>query len=125
MSYRWQASPYRPSARTPAALTEPAEMTADLEQKISESARAAVAKRASPFLNTAQAAFFVGLSPRTLERMRLEDRGPCFRKHGRQVRYHIQALEDWSKGLAGHGAGQEVGSDAYHDADKSDDGHVR
>jgi len=58
---------------------------------------AAQAKKGSPFLNTDQAAFYVSLSRRTLEKMRREDRGPPFRKHGRYVRYHIADLIAWSK----------------------------
>lgn len=60
--------------------------------------RAAKAKRGSPFLNTAQAAFYIGLSRRTLEKMRLTGAGPRFRKHGRYVRYHIDDLDVWSLG---------------------------
>ncbi|WP_027038492.1 helix-turn-helix transcriptional regulator [Mesorhizobium ciceri] len=63
-----------------------------------ENERAARAKKGSPFLNTAQAAFYVGLSLRTLEKMRLKGGGPKFRKHGRYVRYHIDELDEWSKG---------------------------
>ncbi|RAZ82964.1 DNA-binding protein [Mesorhizobium hawassense] len=63
-----------------------------------ENERAARAKKGSPFLNTAQAAFYVGLSQRTLEKMRLTGNGPQFRKHGRFVRYHIDELDAWSKG---------------------------
>ncbi|ARP67126.1 MULTISPECIES: helix-turn-helix transcriptional regulator [Mesorhizobium] len=63
-----------------------------------ENERAARAKKGSPFLNTAQAAFYIGLSQRTLEKMRLKGGGPKFRKHGRYVRYHIDELDDWSKG---------------------------
>lgn len=59
--------------------------------------RAANARKGSPFLNTAQAAFYVGLSRWTLEKMRTTGGGPCFRKHGRYVRYHIDDLDDWSK----------------------------
>lgn len=58
--------------------------------------RAAKAKKGSPFLNTAQAAFYVGLSHRTLEKMRTAGAGPRFRKHGRYVRYHIDDLDSWS-----------------------------
>lgn len=60
--------------------------------------RAAKAKKGSPFLNTAQAAFYIGLSQRTLEKMRLTGNGPRFRKHGRYVRYHIDDLDAWSLG---------------------------
>lgn len=61
-----------------------------------EIVRAANAKKGSPFLNTAQAAHYVGLSPRTLEKMRTAGGGPRFRKHGRYVRYHIEDLDEWS-----------------------------
>lgn len=62
-----------------------------------EIARAAKAKKGCPFLNTDQAAFYVGLSSRTLEKMRTHGAGPRFRKHGRYVRYHIVDLEGWSE----------------------------
>ena len=62
------------------------------------SARAAKAKQGSPFLSTAEAAYYVGLSTRTLEKMRTEDRGPRWREHGRYIRYHIDDLDAWSKG---------------------------
>lgn len=62
-----------------------------------EIARAANAKKGSPFLNTDQAAHYVGLSRRTLEKMRTAGGGPRFRKHGRYVRYHIDDLDAWSE----------------------------
>ena len=62
-----------------------------------EAARAAGAKKSSPFLNTAQAAFYIGLSKRTLEKMRVTGDGPVYRKHGRYVRYHIDDLNAWSE----------------------------
>jgi len=58
--------------------------------------RAADAKKGSPFLSTGQAAHYVGLSGRALEKMRRQGRGPRFRKHGRYVRYHIADLDAWS-----------------------------
>lgn len=54
-------------------------------------ARAAGAQ-GSPFLTTAQAAEYEGLSRRTLEKIRKQGHGPAFRKHGRNVRYHIDDL---------------------------------
>lgn len=60
--------------------------------------RAAKAKKGCPFLNTDQAAFYVGLSRRTLEKMRTHGGGPRSRKHGRHVRYHIVDLDLWSEG---------------------------
>jgi excisionase family DNA binding protein len=50
----------------------------------------------SPFLTTKQAGVYVGLSGRTLEKMRCAGGGPEYRKHGRYVRYHIEALDAWS-----------------------------
>lgn len=67
-----------------------------------EATRAANARKGSPFLNTAQAAFYVGLSQRTLEKMRVVGGGPAYRKHGRYVRYHIDDLEAWSQARARH-----------------------
>lgn len=65
---------------------------------VDDIARAADAKKGSPFLNTAQAAYYVGLSRRTLEKMRTHGGGPRFRRHGRYIRYHIDDLDLWSKG---------------------------
>ena len=65
-----------------------------------EATRAANAKKGSPFLSTAQAAYYIGLSRRTLEKMRVVGGGPKYRKHGRYVRYHIVDLDDWSTGRA-------------------------
>jgi hypothetical protein len=58
--------------------------------------RATRAKKGSPFLNTEQAAFFLGLSARKLQSMRAAGEGPRFRRHARYVRYHIDDLEAWS-----------------------------
>ena len=63
-------------------------------------ARAARARKGSPFLSTEQAAFYLGLSPRKLQAMRAIGNGPRFRRHSRYVRYHIGDLDDWSKGVA-------------------------
>ncbi len=60
--------------------------------------RAMEAKKGSPFLTTRQAAHYLSLSYRTLEKMRLTGHGPRFRKHGRYVRYHIADLDAWSEG---------------------------
>jgi excisionase family DNA binding protein len=61
-----------------------------------EIVRAKKAKKGSPFLNTDQAAHYVNLTRRTLEKMRTIGGGPRFRKHGRYVRYHIDDLDAWS-----------------------------
>ncbi|TIO74958.1 helix-turn-helix domain-containing protein [Mesorhizobium sp.] len=83
-----------------------------------ENERAARAKKGSPFLNTAQAAFYIGLSQRTLEKMRLKGGGPKFRKHGRYVRYHIDELDEWSKGHP------QYGTPADGSAPADDGGHA-
>ena len=64
-------------------------------------ARAARAKKGSPFLSTEQAAFYLGLSPRKLQAMRGSGGGPRFRRHCRYVRYHIDDLDGWSEASGG------------------------
>ena len=63
--------------------------------------RAQRAKKGSPFLNTEQAAFYLGLSPRTLQQLRGDGEGPRFRRHCRFVRYHIDDLDSWSRDVRG------------------------
>ncbi|HYJ51579.1 MAG TPA: helix-turn-helix domain-containing protein [Allosphingosinicella sp.] len=70
-------------------------------------ARAARAKKGSPFLSSEQAAFYLGLSARKLQAMRGSGTGPRFRRHSRYVRYHIDDLDNWSKGVSG-GAVQDA-----------------
>lgn len=60
-------------------------------------ARATRAKKGSPFLSTEQAAFYLGVCPRTLQGLRSEGSGPRFRRHCRHVRYHIDDLNAWSE----------------------------
>jgi hypothetical protein len=67
-------------------------------------ARAARAKKGSPFLSTEQAGFYLGLSARKLQAMRGAGEGPVFRRHSRYVRYHIDDLDAWSRSSGG-GAG--------------------
>lgn len=67
-------------------------------------ARAARAKKGSPFLSTEQAAFYLGLSARKLQAMRASGGGPSFRRHSRYVRYHVDDLDTWSKGVSDNGA---------------------
>ena len=49
-------------------------------------------------LTTNEAAEWLGLSPRTLERYRVTGEGPKFRKIGRWVRYTVADLEAWLEG---------------------------
>ena len=50
----------------------------------------------SPFLDQKAAASFLGISPRTLERFRLEGRGPVFHKFGRRCLYARADLLGWA-----------------------------
>jgi hypothetical protein len=52
------------------------------------------------FLSTEQAAFYLGLGARKLQQMRACGAGPGFRRHSRYVRYHIDDLDSWSKGIS-------------------------
>lgn len=58
--------------------------------------RAGRARKGSPFLNSKQAAHFLGLQAKTLANMRWQGEGPPYRRHGGQVCYHIADLEAWS-----------------------------
>jgi Helix-turn-helix domain len=57
---------------------------------------AAAGQGASPFLSNDQAAAFLNLSPRTLEKYRVIGGGPQFRKFGRRVQYAIDDLQTWA-----------------------------
>jgi Helix-turn-helix domain len=48
------------------------------------------------FLNNDEAARFLNLSPRTLEKQRVIGGGPRFRKFGRRVLYAVIDLEAWA-----------------------------
>ncbi|MES2443965.1 MAG: helix-turn-helix domain-containing protein [Pseudomonadota bacterium] len=62
--------------------------------------RAERARRGSPYLNTAQAAHFLGISERSMQRMRAKGDGPTPRRHARMVQYHIDDLQAWSRARA-------------------------
>jgi hypothetical protein len=53
-------------------------------------------KPAVVFLDNKQAADFLKLSPRTLEKHRVIGGGPRFRKFGRRVVYAVADLEAWA-----------------------------
>lgn len=48
------------------------------------------------YLTNAEAAAWLKLSPRTLEKQRVIGGGPRFRKFGRRVLYAMSDLEQWS-----------------------------
>jgi hypothetical protein len=63
--------------------------------------RARRAAKGTPFLSPEQAAHYLGLSVRTLQYHRSKGTGPRFRRHCRHVRYHIEDLDCWSRGVSG------------------------
>lgn len=69
----------------------------------SNQAKTAAACPTSPFLNTRQAAYYLRISARHLERLRKGEGGPYFRRHGRFVFYHIDDLDAWSRASSGRG----------------------
>lgn len=48
------------------------------------------------YFDTRAAARFLGLSPRTLEKMRMENSGPRYRKFGSRCVYTINDLREWA-----------------------------
>ena len=59
-------------------------------------ARETAPRRAARYLSNDEAADFLKLSPRTLEKQRVVGGGPKFRKFGRRVVYAIEDLESWA-----------------------------
>lgn len=53
-----------------------------------------------PYLNTAQAAHYLGVGWRKLMRLRVAGEGPRFRRHGRLIVYHPADLEAWSVSMS-------------------------
>lgn len=49
------------------------------------------------YLSCSQAAHVLNLSPRTLEKFRVNGGGPAFRKFGRRVLYSVADLEQWAQ----------------------------
>jgi Helix-turn-helix domain len=53
-------------------------------------------RQAARYLSNGEAAEFLRLSPRTLEKQRVIGGGPRFRKFGRRVMYALVDLESWA-----------------------------
>lgn len=62
-----------------------------------EIARARRMVRGSPYLNTEQAAHYLGVSPWRMKALRKLGTGPRYRRHSRYVRYLIDDLVHWSR----------------------------
>ena len=69
---------------------------------------------ASPFMDTVEAAGFLKISPRTLEKQRVIGGGPRFRKFGSRVVYALTDLQAWAdeRSFANTSEVQEVKSEA-------------
>lgn len=65
--------------------------------------RAHRAKRGSPYLNTDQAAHYLGLSKSFLQKLRSKGDGPAHRHHSTMVQYHIDDLQAWSQSTVAGG----------------------
>ncbi|RHW18187.1 DNA-binding protein [Sphingomonas gilva] len=65
-----------------------------------EIAEARAAKRGSPYLSADQAAAYLGVSRRYLQKLRTAGEGPVYRRHSRLVQYHIDDLKAWSRDQA-------------------------
>ena len=50
----------------------------------------------TPYMDTRQAAAYLGLSRRSLEKWRLNGSGPTFRRFGRRRLYHLADLDAWA-----------------------------
>jgi hypothetical protein len=57
-------------------------------------------RSAAHYLSNDEAATFLKLSPRTLEKQRVIGGGPKFRKFGRRVVYALEDLEIWANARA-------------------------
>ena len=74
-----------------------------------DTSRVDAARRGSPYLNTRQAAHFLKMSVRSLERLRTNGKGPTVRRHARMALYHIDDLAEWSRTRADE---QTLGADS-------------
>ena len=80
--------------------------------------RARAARRGTPFLNTEQAAAYLGLSERKLRRLREGCKGPRYRLHGRLIRYHIDDLLIWSRSSSPRSERNSASGDARGAAER-------
>jgi hypothetical protein len=82
-------------------------------------------RKGSPFLNTAQGAHYLGLSRKTLEKLRVVGGGPRFRRHRAHVVYHIKDLDIWSERQSYRTTHDPVSNSETPVDDGSDDGGGR
>jgi len=73
-----------------------------------------------PYLTNDEAATYLRLSPRTLEKQRVIGGGPKFRKFGRRVMYALTDLDAWADSRS-----FETTSDPGYARSPEDDRHAR
>jgi hypothetical protein len=97
---RFGVTPKRPCRRESFSATVPpllyAWICSDAELQEVQLVVCDAPRYVSPFLDTAQAAEFLHLSPRTLEKHRWTGGGPRFRKFGSRVFYAVADLQIWA-----------------------------
>lgn len=67
----------------------------------------------SRYLTNTEAAVFLTLSPKTLNKLRVIGGGPRFRKLGRRVVYKLSDLEEWATRRVGTLAAYLIGYAGY------------
>ncbi|NKI70250.1 helix-turn-helix domain-containing protein [Collimonas pratensis] len=76
------------------------------------------------YLNNDEAAAFLRLSPRTLEKQRVIGGGPRFRKFGRRVMYAVADLETWADARSFEATSDPEYAE-HHSGDSRDGQHGR
>ena len=74
------------------------------------------------YLDTKQAADYLGLSVSTLEKLRVTGRGPRYAKAGRRVIYDRRDLDRWMAARKRGFTGESVDEDEPEDEDGSEEG---
>ena len=63
---------------------------------------------ATPYLRSVEAAAYLNISPRTLDRWRMTGQGPAFaRINGRVVRYALDELDQWMQSNTARSTSEE------------------
>lgn len=75
----------------------------------------AVNDKVTEYRNTREAAAFLGLSPRTLDRYRVTGEGPSFHKFGARILYACADLEAWATARRRTSTSDDGGDNRRHD----------
>jgi len=66
------------------------------------------------YLNTAEAAHYLGLSESSLEKRRVAGNGPIFSRLGKCVRYERSALDEWARSDRRRSTAEPITEKAAH-----------